>query len=123
MTTPHELVGPAPGYSNAVVAAPGRTVYVAGQIGLSGTTLAEQFAAAMDNVAAALADAGAAPQHVVTMTVYVTDMAAYRGALKEVGAAYRERFGKHFPAMALVAVPELVEPAALVEIVATAVVP
>ncbi len=122
MTTPHRLVGPAPGYSNAVVAAPGHPVYVAGQIG-SGTTFAEQFGAALDNVVAALTAAGAAPEHVVAMTVYVTDMGAYRASLHGIGAAYRASFGKHFPAMALVGVTELVEPAAQVEIVATAVVP
>ena len=119
--TPHRLVGPAPGYSNAVVAGPGRTVYVAGQIG-PGTTLAEQFGAALRNVAAVLADCDAGPADVVAMTVYVTDVAAYRASLREVGAAYRDVFGQHFPAMALLGVSELVEPGAMVEIVATAVV-
>jgi enamine deaminase RidA (YjgF/YER057c/UK114 family) len=120
--TPHRLVGPAPGYSNAVVAGPGRTVHVAGQIG-AGATLAEQFGAALRKVVAALAECDAEPAHVVTMTVYVTDVAAYRASLPDVGAAYRAAFGRHFPAMALVGVTDLVEPGAMVEIVATAVVP
>ena len=120
--TPHRLVRPAPGYSNAVVAGPGRTVHVAGQIG-PGATLAEQFGAALRNVGAILADCDAGPDDVVSMTVYVTDVAAYRASLREIGAAYRKAFGRHFPAMALVGVTELVEPGAMVEIVATAVVP
>ncbi len=120
--TPHRLVGPAPGYSNAVVAAAGRTVHVAGQIG-SGATLSEQFGSALRNLVRVLAACDAAPEHVVAMTVFVTDVATYRASLTEIGAAYRDAFGRHYPAMALVGVTELVEPEALVEILATAVVP
>lgn len=132
--TPHRLVAPegmapAIGFSHAVVPAEGRTVYVAGQVAMDasgavvGETLAEQFGVALDNVVTALAACGAAPEHVVTMTMFTTDVAAYRAGLKEIGAEYAARFGRHFPAMALLGVSELVEPKAMVEIVATAVVP
>jgi enamine deaminase RidA (YjgF/YER057c/UK114 family) len=79
-----------------------------------------QFARALDNVIAVVRAAGGVPEDIATMTVFVTDISAYRGALKELGAAWRERLGKHFPAMALVAVTALVEPRAVVEIQATA---
>ena len=134
MTTPHRLVSPdtmapARGFSHAVVATAGRTVYVAGQVAMDasgavvGETLAEQLGVALDNVVAALAACDALPEHVVSMTMFTTDVAAYRASLKEVGAAYVARFGRHFPAMALLGVSELVEPKALIEVVATAVVP
>lgn len=132
--TPHRLVNPegmarASGFSHAVVPAAGRTVYVAGQVAMDaegtvvGETLAEQLGVALDNVVAALAACDALPEHVVTMTMFTTDMDAYRHGRKEIGAEYVARFGRHFPAMALLGVSELVEPKALIEIVATAVVP
>lgn len=132
--TPHRLVRPegmAPpsGFSHAVVAAAGRTVYVAGQVAMNadgtvvGETLAEQFGVTLDNVVTALAACDALPEHVVTMTMFTTDMDAYRNGRREIGAEYVARFGRHFPAMALLGVSELVEPKALIEIVATAVVP
>jgi len=104
----------------------GTALHVAGQIGcdehgeLAAAELAPQFAKALDNVLAVVRAAGGAPEDIATMTVYVTDIAAYRGAQKELGAAWRARLGKHFPAMALVAVSHLVEPRAVVEIQAVA---
>lgn len=74
------------------------------------------------NIRAILEAGGAGPEHLVRLTWYVTDIQAYRASLKELGPIYREVFGKNFPAMALVQVVALVEPAALVEIEATAVV-
>ena len=132
--TPHRLVNPegmapASGFSHAVVPTAGRTVYVAGQVAMDaggtvvGETLAEQFGVALDNVVTALAACDALPEHVVTMTMFTTDIDAYRNGRKEIGAEYVARFGRHFPAMALLGVSELVEPRALIEIVATAVVP
>ena len=132
--TPHRLVSPeglapAVGVSHAVVPADGRTVYVAGQVAMDasgtvvGETLAEQLGVALDNVVTALAACGALPEHVVSMTMFTTDVAAYRASRKEIGAEYVARFGRHFPAMALLGVSELVEPKALIEVVATAVVP
>jgi enamine deaminase RidA (YjgF/YER057c/UK114 family) len=117
---------PAPrGYANGVVTR-GRTLHVAGQIGwdmegrFPSGDLAGQFAQALDNVLAIVRAAGGGPEDVARMTVYVTDLDAYRGSLREIGAAWRARFGKHFPAMALVGVAGLVEPRALVEIEAVA---
>ena len=103
----------------------GRAVYVAGQIGcdehgVCSSGFVPQFAKALDNVLAVVRAAGGTAEDLATMTVYVTDIAAYRGALRELVAAWRTRLGKHFPAMALVAVAALVEPAAVVEIQATA---
>jgi enamine deaminase RidA (YjgF/YER057c/UK114 family) len=118
----HRLVDPAAGYANAVVALPGRLVHVAGQIG-EGRTLVEQFGAALDNVVLALRRAGCEPDHAVALQIFVVDMAAYRTALRELGEAYRARFGRHYPAMSLIGTTELFEPGALVEIVATAVLP
>jgi enamine deaminase RidA (YjgF/YER057c/UK114 family) len=117
---------PAPrGYANGRTG-DGRAVHVGGQIGwdehgaFAGAELVPQFARALDNVIAVVRAAGGAPEDIATMTVYVTDIAAYRGAQKELGAVWRPRLGKHFPAMALVAVTALVEPQAVVEIQATA---
>jgi enamine deaminase RidA (YjgF/YER057c/UK114 family) len=113
------------GYANGVITR-GRTLHVAGQVGWDAAgnfpspTLAGQFAQALDNVLAVVRAAGGAPEDVARMTVYVTDLDAYRGSLREVGAAWRARFGRHYPAMALVGVAGLVEPAALVEIEAVA---
>jgi enamine deaminase RidA (YjgF/YER057c/UK114 family) len=117
---------PAPrGYANGRTGR-GRAVHIAGQIGWDAggafvaDALVPQFAQALDNVLAVVRAAGGAPEDLASMTVYVTDIAAYRGAGKELGAAWRARLGKHFPAMALVAVTALVEPRAVVEIQATA---
>ena len=125
--TPHRIVNPealAPpaGFAHAVVAAPGRTVYLGGQIG-DGATVADQFAAAAANVVTALRGAGAEPQHLVSLTIFVTDVDSYRKALDPIGASYRKHFGKHYPAMALFEVSRLFEPGALVELVGVAVVP
>jgi enamine deaminase RidA (YjgF/YER057c/UK114 family) len=130
----HELVNPeglvAPrGYSHAVVAGPGRTVHVAGQVAsdptgeIVGTTLAEQLDMALGNVVVVLTAAGAGPEHVVSLVIYTTVVDEYRATMPEVGAAYRRHFGRYYPAMALLGVTELVDPRAVVEIVATAVVP
>ncbi len=85
--------------------------------------LARQFGAALANVMRVVEAAGGGVADVGRVTIYVTDMDDYRGSLAEVGAEYRAVFGKHFPAMALVAVTELVDPRAVVEVEATAVIP
>ncbi len=114
------------GYANGMVAR-GRTLFVAGQIGwdeagrFAGDDLASQFRQALANVVAVVAAAGGGPGDIVRLTVYLSDLAAYRAGLKAIGAIYREVMGKHFPAMAFVGVAGLVEPRALVEIEATAV--
>ncbi len=117
---------PARGYSNGI-SAHGRTLFVAGQVGwepdgtFASDELVPQFGRALDNVIAVVRAAGGEPGHIAQMTVYVTDMAGYRAAAGALGPVWRERMGRHYPAMALVAVSELVEPRALVEIQAIAV--
>ena len=115
------------GYSNAVIAQ-GRQIYVAGQVGwdseerFNSDDIAEQAAQALRNVVAVLEAAGARPEHIVRMTWYVTDKAAYIAGLKEIGQAYREIIGRNFPAMTAVEVTALVEDRAKVEVECTAVV-
>jgi enamine deaminase RidA (YjgF/YER057c/UK114 family) len=88
----------------------------------SSPDLVEQFAQALRNILLVLAEDGARPEHIVRMTVYVTDMATYRSSLGDVGTMWKSLMGRNYPAMALVEVNSLVEPAALIEIEATAVV-
>jgi enamine deaminase RidA (YjgF/YER057c/UK114 family) len=134
MTTPHEIV-PVPelaeprGFSHAIVAEPGRTVYVAGQTAhgregtVRGSSLVEQFDAAAGNVVAALSAAGAEPNHLTSMIMYVTDVAEYRASVRELLPVWRKHFGRYYPAVALIGAAELVDPAAKVELVCTAVIP
>jgi enamine deaminase RidA (YjgF/YER057c/UK114 family) len=110
------------GYAHAVVAAPGRTVYLGGQIG-AGETVVEQFAAAAANLVAALRAAGGEPDDLVSVVVYATDLGEYRASLRELGEAWRREFGRRYPAMALVGVSALLEPEARVELMGVAVVP
>jgi enamine deaminase RidA (YjgF/YER057c/UK114 family) len=118
----------AKGFSNGV-AAEGRQVFVAGQIGWTGAQVFEsddfvaQTEQALRNIVAVLAEAGARPEHLVRLTWYVTDKQEYVTRLREVGAAYRRVLGRHFPAMTLVQVAALVEDRAKVEIEGTAVLP
>lgn len=122
-------LAPPRGYSNGLVLPPGRTLFVAGQIGwdaaskLVGPTMAAQFAQALRNVLDVVREAGGTPEHIGRFTIYVTDKRAYLSAAKEIGATYRELMGRHYPAMALVQVADLLEEGALVEIEATAVLP
>ena len=116
------------GYSNGI-ASTGRLVVTAGVVGWDAeerfveTTLVGQFAQVLRNILAIIAEGGAGPEHLVRMTCYVTAIDQYRAGLADIGAAWKEIIGPHYPAMALVEVVRLVEPAALVEIEATAVVP
>ncbi|HLZ30349.1 MAG TPA: RidA family protein [Chloroflexota bacterium] len=115
------------GYSNGV-AARGRLVFVAGQVGwdTAGTFadgLVAQVRQALENIVAVLKAGGAEPRHLVRLTWYVLDRAAYRSARPEIGRVYREVIGPSYPAIALVEVSGLLEDRALVEIEATAVVP
>ena len=104
-------------------------MHLGGQTALSrdgeivGRTLTEQFDVASDNLLQALTAAGAQPDHLVSLLIFVTDVPAYRAARRELGAAWRQRFGRHYPAMALLGVQELYDPGALVELVGTAVIP
>jgi enamine deaminase RidA (YjgF/YER057c/UK114 family) len=115
------------GYSNGV-AARGRWVLVAGQVGwdTSGAFaegLVAQVRQSLENIAAVLRAGGAEPRHLVRLTWYVVDCEAYRAARAEIGRAYRDVIGPNYPAMTLVQVAGLLEDRALVEIEATAVVP
>jgi enamine deaminase RidA (YjgF/YER057c/UK114 family) len=116
------------GYANGI-AARGRLVFVGGQVGWNGQCqfetddFAGQVRQTLENIVAILAEAGAGPEHITTMTWYFTSKQEYLASLKEVGRAYREVIGKHFPAMAAVEVTALVEDRAKVEIQAMAVVP
>ena len=118
----------AKGFSNGV-AAEGRQVFVAGQVGwnarqeFASDDFVTQVEQALRNIVEVLAEADAGPEHLVRLTWYVTDKRDYLSRLREVGQAYRRVIGRHFPAMALVQVVALVEDRAKVEIEATAVVP
>lgn len=120
---PAELGAPR-GFSHGIVAPAGaKILFVAGQTAPAGDGFVAQFAAALDRVLAVVHEAGGAPAHVARMTVYVTDMEAYRSSLTELGDVWRARMGRHYPAMALVGATELVDRGALVEIEATAAIP
>ncbi|HXQ65136.1 MAG TPA: RidA family protein [Alphaproteobacteria bacterium] len=116
------------GYSNGI-AAEGRLVFIAGMVGWNEAerfetdALAGQARQALKNLLAVLAQAGGKPAHICRMTWYVTDKQEYLANVRELGQAYREVIGNHFPAMTLVEVSALVEDGAKVEIEATAVVP
>ena len=129
-----EIINPASlgvprGWSNGILAAKdGRLLFVAGQAGWEsgapGTPpdFASQFARGLDRVLTVVRAAGGVPQDVARLTIYVTDLAAYRASLAALGGAWRARFGEYYPAIALVEVKGLVDPGALVELDATAVI-
>ena len=116
------------GYANGI-AAEGRLVFVAGQIGWDATRtmvsddLVDQFRQTLENTLAVLREADAGPEHVARMTWYVTDKREYLARGRELGEAYRALMGQHYPAMAVVEVKALIEDRAKVEIETTAVVP
>ena len=116
------------GYANGI-AARGRQVFIAGQIGWDAQgrfvekSLAGQVRQALQNILCVLRKAGGQPQHLVRLTWFVLSRDAYHAEIKAIGAAYREVLGKHFPTMSVVQVVGLMEKDALVEIEATAVIP
>ncbi|HEY5897501.1 MAG TPA: RidA family protein [Burkholderiales bacterium] len=116
------------GFSNGI-AATGKLVFIAGQVGWTGegkweaSDFAGQFRQALANILAVLKEANGKPEHIVRLTWYVIDKQEYLNSLKGVGEAYRELMGRNFPTMAVVQVSGLVEPEARLEIEATAVVP
>lgn len=132
--SPHRLVNPegmspGAGFSHVVLPAAGRTVYLGGQTAqqsdgsIAGATITEQMDVALGNVVSALAYAQGSPEHLVSMTICTTDMAAYRAALPGLGPVHRRHLGRHYPAIALLGVAALFDPAALVELVCVAVIP
>jgi enamine deaminase RidA (YjgF/YER057c/UK114 family) len=133
MTKPHEILHPrswkkARGFANGI-AAEGRMVFLAGQIGwnaeqqFDSDDFIAQTRQALMNIVLLVQEAGGRPEHITRLTWFVTDKKEYLSRLPELGQAYRDIMGKHFPAMTLVQVAALVEDRAKVEIEATAVVP
>jgi len=118
------------GFSHGLAwAGEGRILFIAGQpaIGPGGAIIdagfVEQFALCLDRILAIVAEAGGSAEHIGRMTIYTTDLAAYKSNRREVGVVYRERMGRHYPVMALLGVSGLVDEGATVEVEATAVVP
>lgn len=131
----YEIVNPTPlgeprGWNNGMLAPAGsRVLFVAGQTARDSAGhvpevgFVEQFELALANVLAVVRKAGGSPEDIGRLTIYVTVMEAYRKSLEPLGAAYRGQMGRHYPAMTLVEVRSLVDPSALVEIEATALLP
>jgi enamine deaminase RidA (YjgF/YER057c/UK114 family) len=119
---------PPKGYADGVFCE-GGLVFVSGQIGwdaqhrMVSTDFADQVRQALRNVVAVVSEAGGRPEHVARLTWYVTDKREYFALQREIGSAYREIMGRHFPAMSVVEVRGLLEDGAKVEIEATAVIP
>lgn len=119
---------PPQGYANGVEAV-GRMVFVAGQVGwdarqrFHSEALAPQFAQALDNVLAVLAEAGGKPEHICRITAYCCDKPAYLAARRDLAAIWRERMGRHYPAMSMIFVADLLDHPAVIELEATAVLP
>jgi len=122
---------PASGYSNGMlVTGAARTLYLAGQVAWDADQnivgrgdFVTQIRQVLANIAAILEEAGGKPEHLVRLTIFVLDKDDYMGSLRDIGAAYREVLGRHFPAMSLVQVAALLEDGALLEIEATAALP
>lgn len=117
------------GYANGIETTPGKIVFVAGQVGWNANQefateeLAPQFEQALRNVLAVLAEAGGMPDHICRMTTYCTDKRAYLAARSELGRIWRRLMGRHYPAMSLVFVADLLDRPGKIELEATAVVP
>jgi len=117
------------GYAQAIVAAPGRTVYLGGQTALNkeneivGETIVEQFEVAANNVMTALRAAGGEAEHIVSMQIFCRDVVEYKDNLRELGKVWKDNFGTHYPASGLFGVTRLFDDPALVELMAIAVIP
>ena len=117
------------GYSNGIAVDGGRLVFIAGQVGwdaqqrFHSEQVAPQFEQALRNVLAVLAQAGGRPEHVCRVTAYCCDKPAYLAARKEIGAIWRSLMGRHFPAMSMIFVSDLLDSPGKIELEATAVVP
>ncbi len=117
------------GYANGVLCAPGRLLYIAGQVAFDrdarivSADFETQFLAALDNVIEVVRAAGGGSEHIVKLLAFVTDLDKYRASQKSIGDGWRVRMGNYWPAMSLVKVSGLIEPAALVEIEGTAILP
>lgn len=123
-----EGMAPAVGFSYGAVAAEGRLLHIAGitghrEDGSIDDGVVDQFGAACQSVAKVIGEAGGEPSDLVSMTIYTTEIGAYRENLKALGERYRSVFGSHYPPIALIGMAELFDPSALVELVCVAVVP
>ena len=117
------------GYANGIAVPAGKIVFVAGQVGwdaqqkFHSEDVGPQFEQALENVIAVLAEAGARPEHVCRMTAYCCDKPGYLAARKDIGRAWKRLMGKHFPAMSMIFVADLLDTPAKIELEATAVIP
>lgn len=117
------------GYANGIEVEAGRLVFIAGQVGwdaqqqFASEDLAEQFDQALSNVLAVLAEAGGAPQHICRMTAYCCDKPAYLAARAGLGAIWKRHMGRHYPAMSMIFVADLLDHPGKIELEATAVLP
>jgi len=117
------------GYNNGLLFNGGSLLFVAGQIGwdkerrIVSDDFADQFAQALENVLSVVREAGGSPENIARLLIFVTDKDEYASRLRDVGSAYRQLMGKHFPAMTLVEVSSLLERLAKVEIEALAIIP
>ena len=117
------------GYSNGIAAPPGRTVFIAGQIGwdheqvFHSLELVPQFEQTLKNILEVLAEAGGGPENICRFTAYCTDKPAYLAGRSELGKVWRNTMGRRFPAMSMIFVSDLVDEGAKIEIEATAVIP
>ncbi|MDE2397222.1 MAG: RidA family protein [Burkholderiales bacterium] len=117
------------GYANGVAVDAGRIVFIAGQVGwneaqrFESTEIAPQFDQALKNLLTVLAQAGGRPEHICRITAFCCDKPAYLAARRELGAIWRERMGRHFPAMSMIFVADLLDDPGKIELEATAVLP
>ena len=117
------------GYSNGIAVDAGRIVFIAGQVGwdaqqrFASTSLAPQFEQALQNVLAVLSAAGGEPQHIARITAFCCDKPAYLAARHELGAIWRRHMGRHYPAMSMIFVSDLLDSPGVIELEATAVIP
>lgn len=121
---------PPQGYANGIeVPASGRLLFLAGQVGwdaqqrFQSDAIAPQFAQALDNILAILRTAGGGPQHICRITAFCCDKPQYLAARRELGAIWRERMGRHYPAMSMIFVADLLDRPGVIELEATAVLP
>jgi enamine deaminase RidA (YjgF/YER057c/UK114 family) len=117
------------GYANGIEVEAGRTVFIAGQVGwdaqqrFHSEEIVPQFGQALDNILAVLREAGGEPHHICRITAFCCDKARYLAARNELGRVWRTRMGRHYPAMSMIFVADLLDHPAVIELEATAVVP
>ena len=117
------------GYANGIAVAPGRIVFIAGQVGwdaeqkFHSTEVAPQFDQALQNVLAVLAEAGGRPEHICRITAFCCDKPAYLAARSQLGAIWKRLMGRHYPCMSMIFVSDLLDSPGKIELEATAVVP